>query len=236
MKFLLLCAVFSSAASFAQVEIDKSEVLYDVSLKSGKENNVRLYTGFTSKTLPYSLATVTNGITNFTEKCNNDYKDKRAFSTQADCKYHSDQVIEAFVVKDAKTKSGETLVGRRIYNRGTFEHYELVTVSESVNHMNQKVVSVQTKMLEDQEVAQFAEPKFKKDSAFNKNTVTLKLTELSPDETHISYEFSAETEHWLLNKEIMVPQMFVSISKGMNDLLTSIEKESSFQKRSVASK
>jgi hypothetical protein len=214
-----------------------------VSLKSGKESAIRTYAGSIEKTFPYSAAIVKKGITNFSEKCNNDYKDKRKFTDdKTNCKYHNDHLVESFIVTNLremdhfKNYSEVYLVGRQVYNRGAFGYYELVQISETINEKKLKTVTISLKMLDDEEVRLFSSPKFSKESAFDSSFAKFTLTETAPNMTHMAYEYSAETDHWLLNKEVSVPQVFASISKSINDLVETVETESSIQKRELASK
>lgn len=242
LKIISVLAVTMSLSSFAS-PFDKTEELNGVSLKSGKENSVRTYIGSMDKTLPFPIELVQKGITNFSDKCNNDYKDKRKFTDEkTDCKYHNDHLVETFVVRDIRSTenfkhlSEVYLVGRQVYNRGSFGYYELVQISHGVNDKKQKTATIQLRMLGDDEVKMFTSPKFSKESAFDESQSTYILTEIAPNTTHLAYSYSSETDHWLLNKEVSVPQVFGSISKSINDLMKTVENESSFQKREIASK
>lgn len=243
LKTITTLAALISFQTFATPTFDKIEELNGVELKSGKEDAVRSYVGSVQKTLPYSIDLVKKGVTNFTEKCNNTLKDKRKYtSEEVDCKYHNENIVETFVINDFRknnelNKYSETyLLGRQIYNRGAFGYYELVTVSEEVEEDNRKTVKITLRMLDDKEVSGYISPKFSRESAFDHSTSVFTLVQLSSQETQVRYEYSALTDHWLLNKEVSVPQVFVSISKSINDLLKTIEEESSIQKRQLASK
>lgn len=238
----LLTTLFFAVNSYSQT-VDKTEQLNGVSLKSSKAKATRTYNATTERTFPYPLSLVRKAVTNFTEKCNNSFKSKRKYSPkEIDCKYHNENLVETFIVKDIrqmeyfKGLSEFYLVGRQVYNRGSFGFYELATVRESVNEKNQKTVSVVLKMLDDADVRLFTTPKFEKSSAFDNSTSSYTLTELAPNITSMSYEYTADTDHWLLNKEVSVPQVFVSISKSVNDLVKTVEAGSSLQKRELASK
>lgn len=238
----LLTTLFFALNSYSET-VDKTEQLNGVSLKSSKEKAVRTFNAVTERTFPYPLTLVRKAVTNFTEKCNNAYKNKRKYSPkEVDCKYHNENLVETFIVKDIRNMedfkglSEFYLVGRQVYNRGSFGFYELATVRESVNEKNQKTVSVVLKMLDDAAVRLFTTPKFDKASAFDNSTATYTLTELAPNITSMTYEYTADTDHWLLNKEVSVPQVFASISKSVNDLVKTVEAESSLQKRELASK
>ena len=243
MRSLSLLAAFGLITSLhATAGFDKSDLLNGVELKSGKEDQIRSFSGTISKKFPYSLETVKRSVTNFSEKCNNSYKSKRKFSSEdLECKYHNDHLIESFLVTDIKRPEGTNasdfyLLGRQVYNRGSYGYYELVQIQNGVNHKGQPTLTVSLRMLEDQEVEAYTKPKFSKESAFDKSQSIYTLVQVSPSETLLTYEYRAETDHWILNKEISVPQVFASISKSINDLLKTVESESSLQKRALASK
>lgn len=242
MRSLTLLAAFGLMTTFhVSAGVDKSDLLNGVELKSGKENQIRSFTGKISKSFPYSLELVKKSVTNFSEKCNNSYKDKRKYvSEDLDCKYHNEHLIESFEVTDIKRPEGKNatdfyLLGRQVYNRGSYGYYELVEIKNGMNTKGQLTSTVSLHMLDDQEVKAFTQPKFSKESAFDKTHSVYTLVQVSPSETVLTYEYHAETDHWILNKEISVPQVFASISKSINDLLKTVESESSLQKRALAS-
>ena len=242
LKLVSIFTILFSTTLMADVTLDKSEELNGVTLKSGKESDVRTYIGSTEKSFPHSLEVVKKGITNFTEKCNNSYKEKRQFTNkEIDCKYHNENLVESFIVTDInkteelKKFSEAFVVGRQVYNRGSFGYYELATMRPGKNEKNQRTLTIHLKMLNNEEVKQYISPKFSKESAFDESTSVYTLTEVSPQETLMRYEYSANTDHWILNKEISVPQVFASISKSINDLISTVETETSLIKRELAS-
>lgn len=239
-SFIVL--IFSTLASGESV-FDKTDILNGVTLKSGKVDSIRSFVANTEKILPYPIALVKKGVTNFTQKCNNSYKAKRKFTPEKeDCKYHNEHLIESFVIRDIrkmdyfKNLSEVYLLGRQVYNRGSFGYYELVTVKESLNEKKQKTITVTLRMLDDKEVKLFTTPEFTRESAFDNSSTTFTLTQLTPNQTHLAYEYSSDTDHWLLNKEVSVPQIFASIGKSINHFLKTVETESSLRKRELASK
>jgi hypothetical protein len=241
MKSLSLMTMFLSLNAFSST-FDIVQDLNGVSLKSAKEEAIRSYMGSKHKVLPYPIQLVLKGVTNFTERCNNTFKEMRKFTPEnVDCKYHNENLVETFIVKDIrqmdyfKDVSEAYLLGRQVYNRSSYGYYELVTVREALNDKKQKTFTVTLRMLDDKEVKVYTNPKFKRESAFDQSTATFTMTEISQSETQLTYEFAATTDHWLLNKEVSVPQVFASISKSINDLIKTVEEESSFQKRQLAS-
>ncbi len=242
---ILLCAVWLIALhAFADTKMDKTESINGVTLQSGKEDSTRIYRGTITKTFSYGISSVIKSIVNFQDKCNNDFKARRQYTDKAtSCKYHNDNLIETIVVKNINptgwTKGSNEIeryvLGRQIYNRGSFGHYELVTISETKNAQNQKTVTIVQRMLDNKEAKQYTKPLFDKDSAFDESLSTFVVTEISPTETTINYEYNGKTVHWILNKEISVPQVFASISKSINDLVKTVDAESSILTRDLAS-
>lgn len=245
LKMILCVGCLTSAVAFASTKMDKKESINGVEVQTGKQDSVRVYSGTITKSLPYGIDIVKTSVLNFQDRCNNSYKNRREYSDKSvSCKYHNDNLVETMVYKDinleGKSKvENETeryILGRHVYNRGTFTYYELVTVAESKDSKNKKVVKVEQKMLSDKQVKQYIKPLFEKDSAFTETTGIFTLTEVSPTETTLTYEYNAETDHWILNKEVSVSQVFSSISKSINDLVKTLTKESSLKFRDIASK
>jgi hypothetical protein len=243
LKSFSIIAVFTVFNSFASVEFDKNQELNGVNLSSAKENEIRTYVGSTERILSQPIDSVKNGLTNFTERCNNEFKGKREFTDSShNCKLHDESIIESFLVNDLrkmdyfKEISEVFLVGSQIYNRGSFRHYDLVSVTNEMNNKNQKMVTIRVRMLNDKEVKLYTDPKFSRDSYFENSMTTYTLTELAPKKTRLQYHHEASTRHWLLNKEILVPQVFASISKSINDLVKTVEVQSPSGNRDLASK
>ncbi len=241
MKTLVTFTIlFSLQASASQY--DKVQELNGVLLKSLKEESSRIYIGGAEKILRYPLDLVIRGVTNFSDKCNNSHKSKRRYTSQEkECRYHNENLIETFVLADIrkmddfKEVSEAYVLGRHVYNRGDYGYYELVTVRNTINDKGQKTTTITLRMLQDKEARLYITPKFPRESPFKTSLGIFKLTQRGPDETHLSYEYTASTDHWLLNKVIVVPQVFSSISKSINDMIKTVEEESSWQKRELAS-
>lgn len=242
-KFIFFISLFNILHQDLFASVEKIDHMNGVHVKSFKKEEGRIYVGTIKKNLPYDINMVLNSITNFSEKCNNKFKSKRKYTpTEGDCKYHNENLIETFFVRDIKNKNlskniiDTYLLGRHIFNRGTFGYYELIIIKESLNRKKQKTITVSSTMLNDNEVRKFTSPKFNRETAFDKTEWRFKLTRLSEIETHVSYKYTAQTNHWILNKEVSVSQVFVSMSKSISDLLTSVEKESLIQKQASQTK
>ena len=238
-----IVVMFTALNSFASTAFDTNQDLNGVNLRSVKENEVRSYVGAMEKILSHPIEVVKKGLTNFSDRCNNEYRNKREFIDPShQCKFHYDTIIESFVVNDVrkmdyfKEVSEVFLIGNQTYNRGSYRHYDLVSVVNGQNEKNQKTITIRVRMLNDKEVKLYTEPKFERDSYFDNSMTTFTLTEISPVKTKLNYQYNASTSHWLLNKEILVPQVFASISKSINELVKTVEVESSLRTRELASK
>lgn len=243
-KFILCLGWIISLHAFAETKMDKTDSINGVTLQSGKEDSTRIYRGSITKTFSYGIDSVIKSIVNFQEKCNNALKERRQYTDKSvDCKYLNDNLVETIIIKDIKQTGWEKepneiaryVLGRQIYNRASFGHYELIRIYETKNAQNQKTITIVQTMMSDNETKKYTKPLFEKDSAFDKSTSTFTVTEVSPKETLVNYEYQGITEHWILNKEISVPQVFSSISKSINDLVKTMDTESSILTRELAS-
>jgi hypothetical protein len=241
--FLLLSCLATSLAA-ATPKLNKRDRIEGVLVQSGKHDETRYYSGSVSKILPFKISTVKNSITNFNQRCNNSYKEKRRLTDKSmNCKYHNDNLIETIIVKELKSGQWQReaseierfILGRRVYNRGDFGYYEMVQIFETRNDQNQKTIKILQTMLSDREVQKYLNPAFQRDSAFDQSSATFILTELSSHETSMEYQYMAQTQHWILNKEISVPQVFSSISKSINDLFKTVDAESMALSSDIAS-
>jgi hypothetical protein len=241
LKILIVTTILLSTFE-ACAEHDKSQILNGVELTSKKSEAVRSYSGRIEKVLPFPILLVKKGITNFSERCNSAYSEKRKFMAKnVECKYHNENIVETQVIdkinprEELKKYSESYILAKQIYNRGSYGYYELVTISEIKESDDKKRISIVQKMLDDEEVKIYTSPKFTRESAFDTSIVIFTLTEISSSKTLVEYEFFANTDHWVLNKEVAVPQVFASISKNVTDLMTNIEQESDYQMRAIAS-
>lgn len=243
-KTLMILATMISFDTSARVKYDRKERVKDVSLASGKVNDVRSYHATTTKVLNFPLSVVKDSIVNFSDKCNNAFRKKRELtSPEYDCKYHNENLIESLVVKSLRQgtwqkEENETerfVVARKVYNRGESGFYELVKIKESTNVLKQKMIVIEEDMLSNDEARNYVSVKFKKESPFETSKIRYTLTELAPGKTELRYIYKGTTTHWVLNKELSVPQVFSSISKSIRNLVSSIGTEAEVQTRSIAS-
>jgi hypothetical protein len=233
--FLTLLNLDSRAESSSHQSLD------EVSLSSTKKGSTRFYSANKNKVLSYGIHFVKLATTDFANRCNNEFKNKRRFTPKSlTCRHHNDHLIESFVDKVLPPKpqvySEAFLLARQIYNRGQLGYYELVTIQESRDEKNKQKIIINLKMLNDSEVKEFSSPKFSQDSAFDQSQGTFVLTELSPESTNLSYSYLSETDHWLLNKEVSVTRVFSSIARSINDLFEAIEDEALLRKKEEEAK
>lgn len=245
-KSILLLTITTNifASEYSGFEVDNKEKnkKYKIDLLSGKKDSLRFYKGTRSIILNEKIQNVLQSITNFEDKCNNEYKDRRELiSKKRECKYHNSNLVESKVYKDLgkfQKESNEVdryLVARRIYNRQTFSHMDLVVIYESMNTDGQKVIKINQKMLEDKEAKKYLSPPVEHDSVFEIAYSNFTLTEIAPGKTQLEYFYASETDHWLLNKSVSVSNVFESMAKSIDLLFNSIDQELA-QKSSIKTK
>ncbi len=243
MSFLKIILPLALTTNMALAVDTTKNVINGVAVESIKKDDARTYVGTISKDFSTSIENVVKSVVNFNEKCNNSLKDRREFTDKkANCKYHNENLVETVMIKNIN-KAGWTkevnevdryLLARHIYNRGKFHHYELIRMYEKLNSKNQKTIIITQTMLDDKEVKKYTNPKFDKDSAFDQVISTFTITEVAPNQTNLNYQYKAVTDHWMLNKEVSVPQVFASMSKGINDLIKAMDQEARTPLRDVA--
>lgn len=240
MAFTALISFETSAKS----KFDRKERQKDVSLASGKVDDVRTYHATTTKVLNVPMNIVKDSITNYGEHCNNAYRKKRELTpVEYDCKYHNESYVESLVVRNLRAgtwtkEENETeryVVARKIYNRGENGYYELVKVKETSNILKQRTIVIEQEMLSNDQARNFVSVQFKKDTPLETAKIRYTLTEIEPGKTELRYLYKATTKHWILNKELSVPRVFSSISRSINNLVTTIGVESETQNRAIAS-
>lgn len=237
LRFIIIATLLSTSAFAKKIngfEVDNNEVhkKYKVSLTSGKKDDVRFYKGLQTQTFTQSLEYVMKSVTNFEDKCNNDYKDRRELSDKKkNCSYHNGNLVESKIyrkLKEYKKEENEIdryLVARRIYNRSEYSHVDQIRVYETKNEQGQRVVTIRTDMLKDKHVKKYMKPPVEKDSVFKKAYSEFKLTEIDKNRTTLEYFYASETDHWLLNKSVSVGKVFDAMAKNIDLLFYSIKKE-----------
>jgi hypothetical protein len=217
-----------SWAHATEVKFDKHDKLNGVTVESGKKDKTRVYRGYFERKVEANLETVKSSITNFTEKCNDAYKSRREWiSKDQQCIFKNENLVETREEKNLlKTVPQTYVLSRHGYNRGTFQYQELIQETARKDANNRNVVEIRQEMLTENEARAWVRDPLKNNSVFDRMTGIFVLTEISVNETEIKYEYRAETTHWLLNKEVSVPQVFASMGKGIQDLWVSIEGKS----------
>lgn len=244
-RTLMILSVLISVETSAKSKFDRKERQKDVSLASSKEDDVRTYHATTTKVLNFPLQVVKESIMKFGDQCNNAYRKKRELTpVEFDCRYHNESYIESLVIRDLRPHGTWTkdehetdrfVVARRIYNRGENGYYELIKVKEHANILKQRTIVIEEEMLTNDEARNYVSVRFKKDSPFETSKVRYTLTEIAPGKTELRYLYKATTNHWILNKELSVPQVFSSISKSINNIVSTIGTEADTQTRAIAS-
>lgn len=244
LRALMILTLFVSFELSARARYDRKERQKDVSLASSKKDDVRSYHAATTKVLNFPIQLVKASIVNFSDRCNNAYRKKREYTPmEYDCRYHNESYIESVILRDLRAGTwakedhevDRFVVARRIYNRGENGYYELVKIKEFTNVLKQKTFVIEQDMLSNDQARLFVSVKVKKETPFETSKIRYTLTELAPGKTELRYIYKGTTRHWILNKELSVPQVFASISKSINNLVSTIGHESENQSRAIAS-
>jgi len=226
MAGILLTGTLSTWA--AEVQFDRKDKFDGVTVESGKSDDVRAYRATFTHIIPASIHDVRAGIVNFTEKCNNQFRSRRQWIGQdTRCAFPSESLVETRVERNLKARAplqGETdryILSRRGYNRGSYQYQELV---REFAYNNGEILEIRQEMLSQDEVKQWlvSEP-LSHDYAYDRLTTTYTLRKLADKSTELKYEYRTETTHWLLNKELVVPQILASLGRGAKDLWKSVE-------------
>ena len=197
------------------------KIIDGVQLETSKTKSVRHLKATKSVTLFLSLEESLKLVLNFDEKCNNKFKDKRKWTDKStDCKHHNNNLIETVHYRElnrkAATADDQFLLLRHGYNRGTFLYFEEITLQKFKTQ-----VHVRQRLLTDDEVAQVISTKLKTNFSFQQVNGLFHLQSLGEKKTQLTYTYESSTDHWLLNKEMMVGEIFESTAKGINDLFLS---------------
>ena len=211
----LLLFLFLSLSTLAQKTID------GVELETSKTNSIRTLKASKSVTLNLGLEDSLKLVINFEEKCNNSYKDRRKWSDkQKSCTFHNNNLIETIHYREIKNKNSDLkdhfLLLRHGYNRGTFLYFEEITIEQSANEIH-----VKQRLLSDEEVKTFLETKIETLFSFQSVNPHFHLKALEENKTQLTFTYQSSTDHWLLNKEMMIGEIFESTAKGINDLFLS---------------
>ena len=228
----MLVVSTSLLAAQTQYKIDEKDVVDGVSMRTGKHEKVRMYEGHNIKEYNAPVAQVLKSVMDFESRCNNKFKRKRKIvSKDFNCRNHNKNIIETIRVSDLKDKTLEKnetqrfILKRFIYNRTTFRHNELVRVFKYKNEKKQTTYKITQTMLSDKESKRYLKDPISKDSAFILTKGEFVITEVAPNKTIFDYKYTSKTDHWLLNKSMVVGEFFENMSKGINRLFNVIEKE-----------
>lgn len=234
--FLLIFVSFIVNQGHAKAQIPKveeSKTIDGVKLGSGKTGGVRYYQGEVNKDYDVSLDKMFELVMDFSNRCNNEYKDQRKYlDKNFNCRHENKNLIETLVIKEIKQVEPKEpneverfVMHRYIYNRGNFQHTEIAKVFKYKNEQGEDVIKLAYRMVDDKEAKKYVDKIAKKDSAFLETKGTFILTSKGPKKTHLNYVYESKTDHWLLNKSMVVAEFFENMSKSMNNLLSAFNKD-----------
>jgi len=239
---IMLMTGSSFAGDYKNYDIDNNEhnKKFDIQLKSGKKNSVRFYRGIRDKEVLDSIQNVFKSVTNFADRCNNEYKERRKLTNKnTNCKYPNGNLIESVIHKSTTSKYAKEenevdryVIERRIYNRQSWSHVDLVKVFHEKDEKGRKVIRIAQTMLSEKDSKKYLSKPVDTESVFMKAIGIYTLTEISDHKTLITYQYTSETDHWLLNKSVSVSKVFESMAKSIDSLMVSIQKELAYLSQS----
>ncbi|MCT4641357.1 MAG: hypothetical protein N4A33_03600 [Bacteriovoracaceae bacterium] len=225
MKTLLITILLTSSLYSSNKVIDKKDYNKenDVHLISGMDGDYRFYIGKKEAILKSNLQEILASILNYTEKCNNEYSDRRLFTPKSKkCLYHNSNLIESKVhILNNKMFAQKYLVERRIYNSGLYTHVDLIQVSKT----DSENIKVTQTMLSNKEASQLKKGLVENNSVFNKAIATFNIKKLETNKYKVKYEYSNKTDHWLLTKSFTASRVFNSVSSGLGLLFTALKEQ-----------
>jgi hypothetical protein len=218
-----------------------------VSLGTGKPGGgERIYQAGFSREIAASLEVVRAAVVNFEEKCNNAHRKRRKWrGPEFDCLYFNENLVEVRRETDLLPAAAKSLdsgggasqgsgavhpphehriYSRHGYNQGDFFYQELMTERWREKKPGARVLEIGQRMLSRDEASKWVREPLKNSFAFTGFTGVFLLSELAPEKTRVEYVYTAETDHWLLDKKISVGKVFDGLERGMRDLWVSIER------------
>jgi hypothetical protein len=216
------CALLSSLLLFTTLATASERD--SIKLSSTKHEDVRSYTTSFTQEIKAPIETVRASIVNFAEKC-----DQRL---SRNCKYHWPNLVEVKVQTEllyAPRAPGEVhryVVQKRGYDRVSFQYQELVREFE---RDGQYIIEVS--MLNDKNATQWMTSPLQTDYPFSERHAVYQLVKTPRGTTQVNYQLTSKTAHWLISREILVPQTLESMVQETLGIKRSLDPKD----RSVAS-
>jgi len=221
------------------IKFDDTRTYGDVIVKNVKQGDFRVYHAELGSDIDSNFDTVLKRILAFDERCNNDYKEKRKYMDKTkDCAQHNDNLVESFIIRDLKkghavldNETQRFLILRNIYNRETFQYYDLVTVQQSRNQQGKRKAVVIYRMLSDAEAQTYIEHPVKKNNVFNVIEGVYTIEELGDPKTSVKMSYTSQTDHWMLTSGFAAGIVSKNVAKGTSATLKSLNFALPFETR-----
>jgi len=231
MKYFVFFTMISFNC-FAQTK----KTIGDVRLSSHWEGETKVFTAEIEMTYEADIETVAQGIENFDEKCNNEYRSKRKKMKWEDkCLYFNKNLVEAIKIHDFNKEVLKTddlkpsyLVWRNIYNRGNFSHYDVIKKKKLDSEM-----IISHEMINPELIKKVIKDPTRISSAFDYMKGTYRLIKVSENKTKVKYRYESKTSHWFLVREFIEENVFENMSAGTTQALKTISKAVERNSRSL---
>lgn len=234
-SFLLTSIAHAFPSQSAQgYEIDSTKSIDEKQaiLSSGKKDDTRFYRIVKTTYFDSSAKHVMKFALNFNLRCNNNLRDLRVLNSKDfNCPLSSDGMIESQIIRKVNSyqkfphEIDRFIVQNRIKKRGEFfTHVDLVTVYEKKEN-NFKTYIVHVKMLEDTESIKYFDKAIKRNSVFKNAETIFTFSEQEDHRTKLVYDYKSETDHWLLNKSIVISRFFEGMLNSTERIIRAIEQQ-----------
>ena len=202
---------------------------FNIILSSGKKDDIRFYRGKRTEIYNKDIGSVAKAALNFKLRCNNNLKDHRLLTSKSYiCPFPSKGIIETQVIKNLKEHKRERneierfIVQNRIKKRGDHAHVDLIKIYRYQENKKQ-VIRAHQIMLTDEEALKYINDPIQRQSYLLDAEVLFTIREISKEETSLTYDYINKTNHWLLNKSLIVSQFFDGMSRSIDRVFKSID-------------
>ncbi len=209
------------------------ETTEGVKVYTAKKDDERILATDQQTTINLPLQKVIPYITNFTEKCNNEYASKRKFTDENyKCPYDNDNLIESKIITDLKKKAPPKrpntmeryLVFRRGSNTITFQFYDLITIKKMDALKGKSRIKIIHDALTDNESKKYIDDPKENNTGFNEMKGIFTLSQLDKSKTKLEYYYISKTDHWFLNNGMILGSLAENTAVGTKKTMQSVIK------------
>ncbi len=227
LSLLLSTTILLSSQLQAEVKVDGhslsgKKVIGAVTLHNARVKDTRIVLATQDREFPAGIDRIFNITRMFDQKCNNTYKNKRWFmDKKARCPFHNENLVESLIIRNVKkgytpekNEVDRYIVKRHVYNTGNYSHNDLLLIKKYLNKDKEQVYELIHRMIDDKETKKYISKPIKHDSVFKYMQGIYKLISKGPNKTRVEYSYLSKTDHWMLNKDVVVDRIYRNTARG----------------------